>query len=244
MRTFWREARFWAAMIALAPVVAWQGKQVRRTTPRLPEPPGLRLHWPDERSVSLLVVGDSAAAGVGASDQSEALLGQLLERLPCQGDEEAGFCLLANTGDTAQDVIGKLDQIPDAQFDWVVVSVGVNDVTGFTSLKRWRQQLLSLRCSLQARCQPEYLLFTAVPPMHHFPALPQPLRGLLGWRARQFNRVLRETLGAHEVLAVEIPFDARYMARDGFHPGPLGYACWAEQVIARTTDRTDPKLHG
>jgi len=154
---FWREARFWAVMIALAPVIAWQGKQVRRTTPRLPEPPGLRLHWPDERSVSLLVVGDSAAAGVGASDQSEALLGQLLERLPCQGDEEAGFCLLANTGDTAQDVIGKLDQIPDAQFDWVVVSVGVNDVTGFTSLKRWRQQFAPLAAStLSARISAVY----------------------------------------------------------------------------------------
>lgn len=235
----WREAGFWLAMLLLAPVIGWQGKQVRRTTPRLPEPPGERLRLPESRSLSVLVVGDSAAAGVGASDQSEALLGQLLSRLSDQVD--VGFCLLANTGDTSRDVLAKLEQIPAEHFDWIVVSVGVNDVTGFTSLKRWRQQLLSLRSILQARCQPEHLLFTAVPPMHHFPALPQPLRWLLGWRARQLNRVMQGCLTRQEVLVVDIPFDAQYMAHDGFHPGPLGYACWAEQVIVRTTD---PKLHG
>ena len=96
---FWQEARFWLTLLLLAPVIGWQGKQVRRTTLRLPEPPGERLRLPESRSLSVLVVGDSAAAGVGASDQSEALLGQLLSRL--SGQVDVGFCLLANTGDTS-----------------------------------------------------------------------------------------------------------------------------------------------
>ncbi len=53
---------------ALAPLLLWQGRHVRRVTPRLPEAAGPRAgttgHGPPLR---LLVLGDSAAAGVGVA---------------------------------------------------------------------------------------------------------------------------------------------------------------------------------
>jgi hypothetical protein len=39
-------------------------------------------------------------------------------------------------------------------------------------------------------------VLSGLPPMHRFPALPQPLRWYVGSRARDFNRVLAELAGA------------------------------------------------
>ena len=70
------------ATVLLGPLLLLQGRHVRRVTPTLPEPPG------DRRGITgtgpelrLLILGDSAPADVGASHQSEALLGQLVSAL-------------------------------------------------------------------------------------------------------------------------------------------------------------------
>lgn len=250
------ELAFWLSLGLLAPVIAWQGRRVRRNTLRLPEPAGKRDSVPESgpNDYRVLIVGDSAAAGVGVAHQSQALLGQLVERLnrnTGQPDHKppVAYRLMANTGDALADVLARQlssaapvhpsnslgDQASPAaeRFDLVLVSVGVNDVTGFTSLAQWQRGLLALNQTLQQGHSPSLVLFTQVPPMHHFPALPHPLRGLLGWRARQLNRVLADTLGPSQLLTVNIPFDDAYMAEDGFHPGELGYGIWAEAVVQR-----------
>lgn len=230
-RTTGSEIAFWVTLGALSPVIAWQGKQVRRQTLRLPEAAGKREQLNDDDHFRVLIVGDSAAAGVGAEEQSDALLGQLVSRL--SKNHPVGFRLSANTGDSSADLLRKLqiDKASARPFDLVVISIGVNDVTGFTSLARWGRLLRTIHAEIQQRFQPATILFTQVPPMHHFPALPQPLRWLLGWRARQLNSVLSETLDSEHILHVSIPFDDAYMAKDGFHPGPQGYAIWAEEVV-------------
>jgi len=64
--------------IVLGPLLLAQGLYVRRFTPRLPEPQGPRAGSCGQGpSLRLLVVGDSAAAGVGVSHQDDALAGQL-----------------------------------------------------------------------------------------------------------------------------------------------------------------------
>ena len=228
-RTVIAELAFWCAAGMLVPCLVWQGRQVRRHTPRLPEPEGQRECLTGQETTRILLLGDSAAAGVGASHQSEALLGQLVKRMPAQST--IGYRLLAKTGDASSDVLTRLQtaEADAPSFDLVVISVGVNDVTGFTSLARWRRTL----CSIRQSVEPTHLLFTQVPPMHHFPALPQPLRWLLGWRARQLNAVLNQTLEPDQILNVRIPFDEAYMASDGFHPGPSGYEIWADEVLRR-----------
>lgn len=241
-RTTGSEIAFWVTLGALSPVIAWQGKQVRRQTLRLPEAAGKREQLNDDDHFRVLIVGDSAAAGVGAEEQSDALLGQLVSRL--SKNHPVGFRLSANTGDSSADLLRKLqaDKTDTRTFDLVIISIGVNDVTGFTSLARWGRLLRTIRAEIQQRFQPATILFTQVPPMHHFPALPQPLRWLLGWRARQLNAILNKTLRPEQVLNVSIPFDDIYMAIDGFHPGPPGYSLWAEEVM-RSLNATDEQKH-
>jgi len=231
--------------LALGPLLIGQGRYVRRVTPRLPEPEGERRGLtgtgPDLR---LLILGDSAAAGVGVEHQGEALSGRLAERLGQQF--RLNWTLEAETGRTSRDALVALAQVPDDSFDVVLVSVGVNDVTGRTGDRQWLKHLSELSAQLGQQFGARHILFTAIPPMHWFPALPQPLRWYLGLRARQLNALLEafcgDTAGAH-FLSVTYPLEPAAMAADGFHPGRDAYGHWAEHAagviceLAPTTAR-------
>lgn len=65
-----------AATITLIPALIIQGKKVKKNTPRLPEPEGVREGITGQgKKLSILILGDSAAAGVGVKTQEDALLG-------------------------------------------------------------------------------------------------------------------------------------------------------------------------
>jgi lysophospholipase L1-like esterase len=209
---------------------------VRRTVPELPEPGGPRTGVVGSGPLlRLLVVGDSAAAGVGAPTQDEALSGQLAVALA--PTFRLHWKLLAVTGATTADMLDRLRREAAASYDVVVTSLGVNDVTGRHSLATWRRQQEQLVELLAARFGARRILLSGLPPMHRFPALPQPLRWYVGSRARDFNRVLAEVAASRpgcEFLALgHEMMDISAMASDGFHPGPPIYALWAREAAKR-----------
>lgn len=229
------------ATAALGPVLLLQGLHVRRVTPRLPEPPGPRSGRAGVGTpLRLLIAGDSAAAGVGVGSHEEALAGRLVAELSARHTLE--WQLEARTGYTTADTHAHLAALPVRRFDVVVLSLGVNDVTRGIGRSRWLERQASLADLLQERFAPRVLLFTALPPMHLFPALPQPLRWYLGARARDFNTALAQWLpsrpGCH-LVAPDFQADPAHIASDGFHPGPAAYAAWAARV-ARDVDRLFP----
>jgi len=76
-----RDNRY-AFAILMMPVLLAQAFLVQRKTPRLPEPPGDRSGiFGAGRDLRLLIIGDSAASGVGAGCQRQALSGQLVSFL-------------------------------------------------------------------------------------------------------------------------------------------------------------------
>lgn len=232
------------ATLTLGPLLLVQGRHVRRTVPALPEPEGRRE---GERGsgprLRLLIVGDSAAAGVGAQTQDEALAGQLAVALA--PTFRLQWKLLAFTGATTADMLARLRQEAAADYDVVVTSLGVNDVTGRLPLAAWRRQQLELVELLNRRFAARRILLSGLPPMHRFPALPQPLRWYVGGRARDFNRVLAEVAARRqdcEFLALgHEMMDVSAMAADGFHPGPPIYALWAAEAARRITLGMSPQ---
>jgi lysophospholipase L1-like esterase len=224
------------ATIVLGPVLLAQGRHVRRKVRLLPEPEGLREG--DSGSgplLRLLIAGDSAAAGVGAPTQDDALSGHLVSSLA--GCLRVQWKLFAYTGATTADLIRHLQQAPAAEFDVVVTSLGVNDVTGRRSLDDWRRQQGQLVALLREKFAARHILLSGLPPMHRFPALPQPLRWYIGSRARDFDRVLADVAASRpgcEFLALgHEMMDTSAMASDGFHPGPPIYALWAREAARR-----------
>ena len=221
-----------AATVALGPLLLLQGRHVRRVTPVLPEAPGPRTGREGSGPLlRLLILGDSAAAGVGAPTQRQALSGRLADALAPRF--ETDWTLLARTGATTQDALAMLASLPLAAVDVVVISLGVNDVTAGLSPGRWIMQQAALVAQIREQFGAPQVLLSALPPMHRFPALPQPLRAWLGAQARRYNRALQtfaqETPGCTWV-PLDLPLGVGDMAADGFHPGPAIYAGWADKL--------------
>lgn len=118
---------------------------------------------------------------MGAASQDEALCGRLVAELSPR--RTLDWRLEARTGYTTADAHAHLAALPEDRFDVVVLSLGVNDVTGGLGRARWLARQAALADMLRERFAPQAVLFTALPPMHLFPALPQPLRWYLGARA-------------------------------------------------------------
>lgn len=222
----------------LGPLLLVQGRRVRRATPELPEPDGAREGEAGTGApLHVLVLGDSAAAGVGAPTQAEALTGRIVSRLSAR--HRVRYRLVASTGATTASTIRQLERTDPFRTDAVVTSLGVNDVTGDVGIAPFLERQARLFALLRERFAARLILATGLPPMGMFPALPQPLRWYLGARAAQLDRALREALpdglGA-EYLAIAGRLEAAHMAADGFHPGPAVYDAWGAAAAGRIAE--------
>ncbi|MCU4336527.1 SGNH/GDSL hydrolase family protein [Acinetobacter dispersus] len=222
---------------ALLPVLLVQGMKVRNNTPRLSEASGDRNDIVGQgQPLSLLILGDSAAAGVGVETQQQALSGAIISEL--QHEYLLQWKLHAKTGDATQQVFQAVQQLDPQCYDVVIISIGVNDVTKLTSAKSWLKQQKQLFSYIQTQFQPKLIIVSGVPPMQHFPALPNPLAWLFGKYAEQMNQALQQWLAPQPQFrfiqydieafqAMDLP-----MASDGFHPSKEIYAIWGQQVAA------------
>jgi lysophospholipase L1-like esterase len=216
----------------LAPLFMVQGLYVRRVTPKLPEPLGARsgINGSGPR-MSVLVVGDSAAAGVGVNTQDEALVGRLVKIL--SSTHQVSWKLHALTGINSAEVLVRLESEPKKAFDSVVVSVGVNDVTGRTGSEAWAMNLQKIINIIRNKFDAQFVFISCIPPMHAFPALPQPLRWWLGVRAKNLNVIMKKVTETNDkcfLVCAPFPIDNHYIAADGFHPGEAAYQLWGNYV--------------
>jgi lysophospholipase L1-like esterase len=223
------------ATVGLSPLLLTQGLWVRKRTPLLPEPAGERDgQLGSGAPLRLLILGDSAAAGVGVTAQADALSGQLTQRLA--NDHAVSWRLLAKTGHRARDSLRQLYDLPDLQCDVALTSLGVNDATALASPERFGTVMRQVVQHLRVRCGARLILLSGLPPLHRFPALPEPLRWRLGHQARLLDGQLSQ-LAAIESDCEHLPFeplpDDSYMASDGFHPGIKAFSAWADAATAR-----------
>ena len=230
------------AKLGLAPLLLWQGRQVRRQALRLPEAAGARAGRAGEGEVKLrlLIIGDSSAAGVGAPTQELALAGCLSRALARRLGGVVQWQLLAATGHTSADALAHAQASSLQAADVLVTALGVNDAVGQIKPGAWLRTLRALDALARERAGVRHTLHSALPPMHVFPLLPQPLRWLMGAHARRMNQALaRDLLDQPDRCMLPLPEflhggDARqWMAPDGFHPGPAGYSVWAEALAER-----------
>ncbi|MGP5176128.1 SGNH/GDSL hydrolase family protein [Psychrobacter immobilis] len=250
--------------VLLAPIYLYQGRKIKRDTVRLPEPNGERhgqvqlndaiesLKEAHKRTLNLMIVGDSAAAGVGSETQQEALVGNLIPVLTQQSAIQNQFDILnwslqATTGHTSFDILRRLYVLPapSQPVDVMVLSVGVNDTTSKVSVDKWQQQIESIIAIAQRKFGVRELIFLSLPPMAQMPAIPAPLSNFVGAKASILDKTLQQVCAAHDsvtYMATDFPrmiaehsngtpIDIKVMfASDGFHPSSLMYGYWAQQL--------------
>lgn len=216
------------------PILLLQAVWVRLSMIKLPEALGERSGTAGSgKKINLLIIGDSASAGVGTKEQKNALSGQLVANLATANTVK--WQLVATTGLTSTTLISEIKQIKNQRFDFVLVSIGVNDVTGLTKEHQWISNINNILELCNVKFDNPKVLMTALPPMHLFTGLLQPLRWWLGARAKKLNELMilaTATNNQCHVLTIEIPFAPQYLAQDGFHPSSLAYTVWAEQATS------------
>jgi lysophospholipase L1-like esterase len=224
----------------LGPVLLVQGRRARRKALRLPEPAGPRSGvvggaGAGAPALRVLFVGDSSAAGVGVDHQDEALAPQTAAFLCRHIGAPVQWQLLAKSGINTHEALALLAANELKPADLLVSSLGVNDVT---SQRSPQQFLADYRLLIERTVRAtgaRAAIINGLPPMHAFPAMPQPLRWYLGACAARLDALLQRWVERDNALAyVSLQWGgAGEMARDGFHPGAAQYRHWARLVAQR-----------
>ena len=191
--------------------------------------------------LKLLGLGDSVIAGVGLASTELTVTARLADRLNQYLGRAIDWRILGEDGAKISDTQRLLAATESESFDWIVVSVGVNDVTGLTSLVRWQQGLLGLISEIRSRSSHATVVFLQLPPMGRFEMIPQPLRAVLGIRAAMLRQVLTWIVEAHRGVWMIDPsrlFDPAYMAEDGYHPNETAVD-WIASEICETVNVTE-----
>jgi lysophospholipase L1-like esterase len=223
----------------LFPLMIVQAIWVRLTVPQLGEAKGQREGAAGSgKRLRILVVGDSSAAGVGASTQSEALAGRLVSTLI--DDFEVNWKLVANSGWKTAELHHFLKHLPPAHYDIALTAAGVNDITSRQSMSACLREQVKLVELLRDRFEVRHILISGLPPVHRFPSLPNPLRWYIGAQAKKLDaaiRILVRDQADCDHIRLNFPVGPENMASDGFHPGPGIYALWGKAAADIVKDR-------
>lgn len=227
----------------LAPVLLYQGNDLRRRIPRLPEaadPAGTAEGA--GRQVRLAVFGDSTAAGVGAKCHQAALAGMLAGAVAQQTGREVSWRAVAASGATSRTARDLAPHLADSNWrpDVVVVLVGVNDLKKLRRLRDWDQDVLALLAAIDEITGNARVIVSGMAPVSRFPALPQPMRAVMALRARAMDHTLRRTAGDGYVPVNAKMIRSGFFAEDGFHPSSQGYGAWAGELAGPVSRAVAP----
>jgi lysophospholipase L1-like esterase len=186
-------------------------------------------------------LGDSTAAGVGASGVDGALPRQVAAGL----GRPVELTVLAVSGDRVRNVVD--EQLPKLaalapQPEVVFISVGANDVTHLTGPVEFRRAYRTVLDALPAQAT---VVLLGVPDMGSPTRLLQPLRAIAGVRGSTIDDVVRSVAREHHATYVDIAGrtgpsfrrePGRYFAADGYHPNDDGYRLWKDAVLDALPD--------
>lgn len=222
-------ALVWAFCLPMLPVCWLQGlylrrRQVMMSSPTLPLD-WTRIEGSEPKVVRVLGLGDSVMAGYGLNAIDLGCLLQALSEIQKTKPVPIDWRVVAEKGAKARALVHQFEHAKMAAVDIVVVSVGVNDVSSLTSLLKWQRAIFDFVMTVRQHTQ-AHIVFIGLPPMAQFEQLPQPLRGVLGVRARLLDEVLKrsvEGLLFADHLSLSVSTIGPLMAADGYHPSEVGH---------------------
>jgi len=232
-----RNVLFWLLFPWLLPQALW----LRKTAPRTAAADGPSHGSTGVGARRLLALGDSIIAGVGVISTAQALPAQTAQALAQQAGEGIHWQAIGKSGADSTALLHTVRTgLPAKPLDYILISVGVNDVTGLVTLARFRRQLHVLLQQLTAHSPNAVLAVAGIPPLRGFPLLPQPLRTLFGWRGDAFDAAIRQVTG-HYPRAVHavMDFDPHpgLFSEDGYHPSIASYALFGKAMAKALSEK-------
>ena len=198
-------------------------------------------------ALRLVLLGDSAAVGVGVEWLSETVGGQLA-RLLAEGTAEAGqrHVLLSSVGVAGSRSADLTTQVARALLGdrpaVAVVLIGAQDATGLRSAEESAAHLGdAVRRLREAGVQ---VVVGTCPDLGAVRSIAPPLRQLTGWAGRRVARAQAAAVTAAGGAVVNLGdetgavfrADAGTLCYDGFHPSADGYRVWAHALYPAVLD--------
>jgi lysophospholipase L1-like esterase len=195
---------------------------------------------PGRTPLRLVMVGDSTAAGVGASETA-ATVGALLAAGIAATGRAVTLSSVAVSGSRTTDLADQVRALAgrgaSSQPDLAVVLIGANDATHLTSLSTVSRKLSAAVRGLHA--VGAAVVVAGCPDLGAARAFPQPLRLIAAARGRAVAATEHRAAISAGATFVDLAREAgpafradpRMLSTDRFHPSDRGYARWARALL-------------
>jgi lysophospholipase L1-like esterase len=225
-----------AGSLALLPLAWAQGSVTRRRVPRLPSAKPPHHGWVPGtgEAIRVLAIGESTVSGIGLSRSDETVAATTARSLARLTGRPAAWRACGLTGATVRVGLHELvPRIVPTPADLIIVAFCVNDVTSYRSPAVFADDLAALVTAARNCVGNAAVVVGGVAPLDSFPALPWPLRTILGWRAAALQAAaerLTERLPRLVVERFSEPLAPDLFASDGFHPNRKAHMLWGERL--------------
>jgi len=248
--------------LPLLPVLYYQGKNIRKKVPRLPEASGTigiatSSNSPNNQTLQLITIGESTIAGVGVDRHEEGFTGSLANSLANALNCQVNWEVYAKSGYTAKQVSKRLIQkITPKKVDLIVIGLGGNDAFTLNNPKSWSQDCNDLIKKIQERYPEAAMFFCNMPPIKEFPAFTKPIKWVIGNLVELLGKSLNDQVKGipqvyynSEVVKLET-WLARYsiektrneLFSDGVHPAKITYQTWGRDMAQFIKQKLPDKI--
>jgi lysophospholipase L1-like esterase len=194
-----------------------------------------------------VAIGDSAAEGIGATSHERSYTGILHTSLK-KYKKNVVYHNLGKLGAPIEDVMTRqLEKAIELQPDIVTISVGANDLRVRTNPSTFEKKLRTLLYRLQTETK-AHVVMNTVPDFSHAPVIPRFFRHVSRFGIRYVNKIITKVAKERRIVLVDLFDHGSYysqhfpeaIAKDGFHPSDIGYAIWANALLAEIKQLLKP----
>lgn len=188
-------------------------------------------------SVKLTLIGDSTAAGVGATTTTGTVGGHLADGLALRGFD-VQLTSVAISGSRVSDLGPQVSRALLSHPEVALILIGANDATHLTRKAAIETHLGEAIRRLQSAGAK--VVVGTCPDMGAADAFLPPLRQVVAWEGRRIGRMERAVVEATGAAVVDIGAHTgpqfrhdrdRYLSTDRFHPSDDGYGLWSDALL-------------
>ena len=234
--------------LPLLPFIYFQGKNIRKKVPKLPEakePEGF-VNGNFDKTLNILSIGESTIAGVGVDFHKNGFTGALANTLSKELENNINWKVYAKSGYTVKQVCKNIvPKIEESSTDIIVVGMGGNDAFTLNSPKKWVSDIENLINLLQDKFPGTPIFFTNMPPIKEFPAFTKTIKFVIGnlveILGNELNNIINNKENVYyynEIVTLKtwskrhsLPNNnSKIYFSDGVHPSKLTYHVWGEEM--------------
>lgn len=225
MRAYWI---FRLGIFPILPFLFFEAAQIKRTGIRLPSLSENKKFGNGKSK--LLLIGESTAAGVGASS-IEKTLGGNLSSLFGKDYELVNLGKNGLTARQAYSFLKKNQGDKPLKINGLILFLGANDCFRLTRPGHFKDSLQQLITSASTDYQPDWIYLADIPPVHLFPAFSILMKKFLKIQRSYLQQEMVElATNNRKIIFAPIYLDLQpdFFSKDKIHPSDKGYQKIAE----------------